>query len=102
MCFAAGEKILLERGNLAEGVWMKEDHEVLREHNTRTKINFAEPFRHRVERRRAEPRPSQNHAQGIEVAAARDPPQEGGLERGGTSTHERVVNDLAGLRQALD
>src|SRR5438128_10681171 len=102
MCLAAGAEIIPERNDLAESVWMKEDQEFLWYHNLRTKINSAESFRRLVERRRAQPRPSQDHAQGIEVAAAGDPPQERGIVRGGTSTHERVVNDLAGVRQALE
>ncbi len=51
---------------------------------------------------RAEPRPGQDDAQGVDVAAAGDPAQQRGLQDRGAAAHERVIDDLAGLRQALD
>ena len=52
--------------------------------------------------RRVEPRPGQDDAQGVDVAAAGDAAQQRGFQDGGAAAHERVIDDLAGLRQALD
>ena len=81
---------------------MEEDQQVLGEFVGRGEVDLPEPLGDLFEARRAEPGPRQDDAQGVDVAAEGHAAQQRGFQDGGAAAHERVIDDLAGLRQALD
>ncbi len=65
-------------------------------------VNFMQTSGDLIERRGVQPGACQDNAQGIDVAAGGHSSQQGGFNDGGSASHERIIDDLAGIGQPLD
>ena len=81
---------------------MKEDQQVFGEFIGRSEIDLLEALSNVFEVRRTEPCPRQDDAQGVDVATEGHPAQQRRFQDGRAAAHEGIIDDLAGLRQALD
>ena len=96
------KKILLEASNRAQSVGVKEDQQVLGEFAGLGEVNLPETPGDAFQARRAEAGAGQDNTEGIDVAAVRHAPQQRGFQHAGAAAHERVIDDLARLCEALD
>ena len=65
-------------------------------------INCPEALRHVVEEWRIETRPSEDGAQGVNITAKRNSPEQCGFQRGGAAAHERIINHVTGVGEPFD
>src|SRR4051812_14943324 len=65
-------------------------------------VDLTQPLRYFLKARRTKPRPRKDPAQGINIAAVRNTPEQRGLNHRCAAPHERIIDYLVRLGQALD
>jgi hypothetical protein len=99
---AAIDEVFLEGADLAESVGVIEDEELFWELVVSIERDLVESLDDLLECGGTETRAREIAAEGIDVATPWDTVEERGFDESCAAAHEGVVNDVAGVGQALD
>src|SRR5437879_3328054 len=96
------EEIMLKSADLAEGIGMIKNQQILGKLSGGCEIDGFEALLDGIQERRLEPGPDQDPTERVHIASVRYPSHKGSFEEGSAATHERVVNGIPRGGETLD